>query len=170
MGHGQSDGPPLEPIHDTQHHTWLTRRGAGITQPRQSISHHAVVVLTSHDMGSHTPFATVTISQLTLRRIIKLRLLAALGRPAHRICPGLVGEARSRAQTVIIPASPSKPSAASSSPAGVTSARVAGYNGTRKLPGRRGGFIHLPFCREPPPEALTKRDVPTPAHVGNYSP
>ena len=53
---------------------------------------------TNHDMDSKTPFATVLIGQPTLRRMIKLGVLAALDQ-AYDV---LAGEAAERGRTLVL--------------------------------------------------------------------
>ena len=61
--------------------TLLTARMVGKIDEAHLLSYQqleSVRMLTNHDMDSRTPFATVLIGQPTLRRMIKLGVLAAL--------------------------------------------------------------------------------------------
>jgi type II secretory pathway predicted ATPase ExeA len=61
--------------------TLITARTIGKVDEAHLLDHgqlESVRMLTNHDMDSKTPFATVLLGQPTLRRMIKLGVLAAL--------------------------------------------------------------------------------------------
>jgi type II secretory pathway predicted ATPase ExeA len=61
--------------------TSFTSRTAGKIDEAHLLDHgqlESIRMLTNHDMDSKTPFATVLLGQPTLRRMIKLGVLAAL--------------------------------------------------------------------------------------------